>query len=128
MIFLSCYTTESTLQFKVGLQPDHFDFKKGDFFMLKMVIFKKRMWFGLCMLLIGLMMAPGLVVGLDKVNINTADKEMLSSLPGVGPVIADRIIENREKNGPFKNNEEITKIKGIGEKTFQKIKDLITVE
>ena len=47
--------------------------------MLKMVIFKKRMWFGLCMLLIGLMMAPGLVVGLDKVNINTADKEALSS-------------------------------------------------
>ena len=96
--------------------------------MLKMVIFKKRMWFGLCMLLIGLMMAPGLVVGLDKVNINTADKEILSSLPGVGPVIADRIIENREKNGPFKTSEEITKIKGIGEKTFQKIKDLITVE
>ena len=96
--------------------------------MQKMVISKKRMWFGLCILLIGLMMAPGLTVALDKVNINTADKEMLSSLPGVGPVIADRIIENREKNGPFKNNEEITKIKGIGEKTFQKIKDLITVE
>ena len=96
--------------------------------MLKMVISKKGMWFGLCILLIGLMMAPGLVVGLDKVNINTADKEILSSLPGVGPVIADRIIENREKNGPFKNKEEITKIKGIGEKTFQKIKDLIAVE
>ena len=96
--------------------------------MLKMVIFKKRMWFSLCMLLIGLMMAPGLVIGLDKVNINTADKEALSSFPGVGPVIAGRIIEYREKNGPFKNIEEITKIKGIGEKTFQKIKDLIVVE
>ena len=95
--------------------------------MLKMVMFKKRMWFGLCMLLIGLMMAPGLVVGLDKVNINTADKEALSSLPGVGPVIAARIIEYREKE-PFKNIEEIKKIKGIGEKTFQKIKDLIAVE
>ena len=93
-----------------------------------MVIFKKRMWFGLCVLLIGLMMAPGLVVGLDKVNINTADKEALSSLPGVGPVIAGRIIEYREKNGPFKNIAEITKIKGIGEKISQKIKDLITVE
>ena len=89
--------------------------------MLKMVIFKKRMWFSLCMLLIGLMMAPGLVVGVDKVNINTADVEALSSLPGVGPVTAGRIIEYREKNGPFKNKEEITKIKGIGEKTFQKM-------
>jgi len=86
------------------------------------------MWVGLCILLTGLMMAPGLTVALDKVNINTADKEMLSSLPGVGPVTAGRIIEYREKNGPFKNKEEITKIKGIGEKTFQKIKDLITVE
>jgi competence protein ComEA len=49
-------------------------------------------------------------------------------LPGVGPVTAGRIVEYREKNGPFKTSEEITKIKGIGEKTFQKIKDLITVE
>ncbi|MCF8128208.1 MAG: helix-hairpin-helix domain-containing protein [Deltaproteobacteria bacterium] len=96
--------------------------------MLKMVVFKKRMWFGLCMLLMGLVVAPGLVVAVDKVNINTADKETLSSLPGVGPVIADRIIEYREKNELFKNKEEITEVKGIGEKTFQKIKDLIVVE
>jgi len=96
--------------------------------MVKMVIFKKRIWLGLCVLLIGLMIAPGLAVAVDKVNINTADKEALSSLSGVGPVTAGRIIEYREKNGPFKNIDEITKIKGIGEKTFQKIKDLITVE
>jgi comEA protein len=96
--------------------------------MLKMVIFKKRMWFGLCLLLIGLMMAPGLAVAIDKVNINTADKSALSSLSGVGPAIAGRIIEYREKNGPFKNVEEITKVKGIGEKTFQKMKDLITIK
>jgi competence ComEA-like helix-hairpin-helix protein len=95
--------------------------------MLKMVVLRKRMWFGLCVLLMGLMVAPGLVVAVDKVNINTADKEALSSLPGVGPVIADRIIEYRE-NEPFKNKEGITKVKGIGEKTFQKIKDLIVVE
>ncbi len=96
--------------------------------MLKMLIFRKRMWFGLCVLFMGLMVAPGLVVAVDKVNINTADKEALSSLPGVGPVIADRIIEYREKNERFKNKKEITNIKGIGEKTFQKIKDLIVVE
>jgi len=96
--------------------------------MVKMVIFKKRIWLGLCVLLIGLMIAPGLAVAVDKVNINTADKEALSSLSGVGPVTAGRIIEYREKNGPFKNIDEITKIKGIGEKTFEKMKDLITVE
>ena len=41
---------------------------------------------------------------------------------------AERIIEYRAKNGPFKNKEEITKIKGIGEKTYQKIKDFIAIE
>jgi competence protein ComEA len=74
------------------------------------------------------MMAPGLAVAADKVNINTADKEVLSSLTGVGPVTAERIIEYREKNGPFKSKEAITKVKGIGEKTFQKIKDFIVIE
>ena len=96
--------------------------------MLKVVIFKQRIWLSLCILLIGLMMAPGLAVGADKVNINTADKEVLSSLTGVGPVTAERIIEYREKIGPFKSKEEITKVKGIGEKTFQKIKDSIVIE
>ncbi|EFK09235.1 conserved hypothetical protein, partial [delta proteobacterium NaphS2] len=52
----------------------------------------------------------------------------LSSLPGIGPAIAERIIEYREKNKSFKKIEDIMDIKGIGEKTFQKIKDLITVE
>lgn len=96
--------------------------------MLKTVIFKKRMWFGLFMLLMGLMLAPGLVVAVEKVNINTADKEALSSLPGIGPSIADRIVQYREENGPFKNKDEITKVKGIGDKTFQKIRDLIVLE
>ncbi|HKI50128.1 MAG TPA: helix-hairpin-helix domain-containing protein [Desulfobacteria bacterium] len=96
--------------------------------MLKMVVFKRRIWFGLCILLIGLIMAPGLALAADKVNINTADKEVLSSLTGIGPVTAERIIEYRDKNGPFKSKEEITKVKGIGEKTFQKIKDLIVIE
>ena len=96
--------------------------------MLKTIVFKKRIWLGLCMLLMGLMIAPGLVVAVDKVNINTADKEALSSLPGVGPAIADRIIQYREKNGPFKSKEEIAEVKGIGDKTCQKIKDLIVLE
>lgn len=96
--------------------------------MLNKVFLKKGMWFCLCVMLMGLMAASGLVFAADKVNINTADKEALCTLPGIGPAIADRIIEYREKTEPFKNIEEITKVKGIGEKTFQKIKDTIVVK
>ena len=90
--------------------------------------FKRQMLIGLCILLAAFLMAPVLVVAGDKVNINTASKEALSGLNGIGPVTAERIIEYRDKNGPFKNKEEITKVKGVGEKTFQKIKDSIVVE
>ena len=89
---------------------------------------KRQALIGLCILLAAFLIAPVLVVAGDKVNINTASKEELSGLIGIGPVIAERIIEYRNKNGPFKNKEEITKIKGIGEKTFEKIKDLIVIE
>ena len=61
-----------------------------------------------------------------KININTADKETLDSIEHIGPVYAERIIEYREKH-PFETIEEIMEIKGIGEKTFQDIKDDITV-
>jgi competence protein ComEA len=62
-----------------------------------------------------------------KVNINTASLEELESLPRIGPAIANRIIEYRNTHGRFKSIEEITKVKGIGKKTFEKIKDMITV-
>jgi len=62
-----------------------------------------------------------------KVNINTASISELQSLPQIGEVVAQRIIDYREKHGKFEKIEEIMKIKGIGEKTFLKLKDLITV-
>ncbi|MCL4300409.1 MAG: helix-hairpin-helix domain-containing protein [Anaerolineae bacterium] len=62
------------------------------------------------------------------ININTATPEQLDSLPGVGPAIAQRIIDYREKIGGFKAAEEITEVSGIGEATWAKIKDLITVQ
>lgn len=62
-----------------------------------------------------------------KININTATKEMLLSLDGIGEVYSMRIIEYREKT-KFSTIEEIKNVSGIGEKTFEKIKNKITVE
>ena len=64
----------------------------------------------------------------NLININTADETELQKIRGVGPVIAGRIVEYRRNNGAFQNIEEIKKVRGIGEKTFQKMKDSITVQ
>ncbi len=56
------------------------------------------------------------------VNINTADKEMLILLPGIGPVAAEAILAYRKDNGNFKSVDELTKVKGIGDKTLEKLK------
>ena len=61
------------------------------------------------------------------ININTAGVDQLVKLPRVGPTIAQRIIDFREKNGKFKRLEDIMKVKGIGEKTFAGMKKMITV-
>lgn len=62
-----------------------------------------------------------------KTNINTCAKEELVSLPGIGDVIADRIIEYRKEN-TFKSIEDIKNVSGIGDKKFEGIKELITVK
>mgnify|MGYP005856075325 CR=1 FL=1 len=66
--------------------------------------------------------------GSGLVNINTAGTGELEKLPGIGPALAGRIIDFREKNGPFGNVEDITKVSGIGPALLAKIKDKITVE
>ncbi|KAB3533109.1 helix-hairpin-helix domain-containing protein [Alkaliphilus serpentinus] len=63
-----------------------------------------------------------------KININTADSKGLISLNGIGEAIANRIIEYRNVNGPFKSIEEIKNVSGIGESKFNAIKDKITVK
>jgi len=63
-----------------------------------------------------------------KININKATVDQLKEIKGIGESYAKRIIEYREKNGPFKKIEDIKEVKGIGEKLFEKIKDQITIE
>lgn len=77
-----------------------------------------------------LMMAwvvPALAGNNEKVNINTATKDELVTLDGIGDSYAERIIMFRDKNGPFQKPEDILKIKGIGEKTFEANQDRIIV-
>lgn len=61
-----------------------------------------------------------------KVNINTADSEELQTITGVGPATAEKIISYRESNGRFKAIEDIKNVSGIGDKTFEKMKESIT--
>jgi len=62
-----------------------------------------------------------------RININTATSAELQKLPRVGPKIAQRIIDFRNQNGNFKTIEDIMKVRGIGEKVFKQIRDMITV-
>lgn len=64
---------------------------------------------------------------MGKVNVNTATAEQLDSLPSIGPAYAARIIEYRNSHGGFKTVEELTNVSGIGTKTLEKIRDLVTV-
>jgi len=61
------------------------------------------------------------------VNVNTADATKLSLLPRVGPAVAERILDYRKENGPFKSAEDLMQVRGIGEKTFALIKPYVAL-
>jgi competence protein ComEA len=70
--------------------------------------------------------APTAAAG-SAINLNTATAAQLETLPGVGKATAERILEYRQKNGGFKKVEDLMNVRGIGEKSFLKMKPLIMV-
>lgn len=64
----------------------------------------------------------------NKVNINSADESTLTTLPGIGPSKAQAILSYREENGSFNSIEDLKNVSGIGEKTFERLKELIDVK
>jgi competence ComEA-like helix-hairpin-helix protein len=64
----------------------------------------------------------------QPININTASAKELEGLPGIGKGLAERIIEHREKHGPFRRAEHLIIVRGISDRRFRALRDLITVE
>jgi competence protein ComEA len=75
----------------------------------------------------GVALASGKPAPAGKVNVNTASVEQLTVLPGVGPKLAARIVEQRQKSGGFKSTQELMNVKGIGEKNYAKIQTYLTL-
>lgn len=78
-------------------------------------------------LVLSLALSVSMVQAQTKVNINEAPAELLQTLPGIGPALAERIIEYRTQT-PFESIEDLKKVSGIGEVTFEAMKEFLTVE
>lgn len=63
-----------------------------------------------------------------KVNINAATAKELQGLPGIGQVMAERIVAYRTEKGKFKSTDDLLKVKGVGKKSLEKIRELISIE
>ncbi|HNX49514.1 MAG TPA: helix-hairpin-helix domain-containing protein [Thermoanaerobaculaceae bacterium] len=80
----------------------------------------------LAAILAGESLAAGAAAG--QINVNTATAQELQLLPRVGPALAQRIVDFRTENGPFKASEELTRVKGIGEKSFALLQPYVNVQ
>ncbi len=84
----------------------------------------------MCCLVLALALVTALPLNAQesgKVNVNEATVEQLAEIKFIGPAIAERIVEYRKEMGPFGEIEDLMKVKGIGPKTFEKIKDQLTI-
>ena len=64
----------------------------------------------------------------ERVELNTADRPALEALPGIGPRTAELIIEYRDENGGFEKVEDLMNVRGIGERTFLRLRDLVRID
>ncbi|HLB61359.1 MAG TPA: ComEA family DNA-binding protein [Actinomycetota bacterium] len=71
--------------------------------------------------------APGTLGGSELVNLNTATAEQLETLPGIGEVLAQAIVDYRSENGPFATVEQLEDVSGIGPSILENVRDLVTV-
>ncbi|RMH05866.1 MAG: ComEA family DNA-binding protein [Nitrospirae bacterium] len=88
---------------------------------MSVLAFLCTMWF-----LIGVQ-EPSLAAAEKQLDLNTATVKALQALPGIGQTLAKRIVDYRDAFGPFKSVEELRQVKGIGDRTLAKIRDLVTV-
>jgi competence protein ComEA len=79
------------------------------------------------LLVSGTALAAGKPAPTSKVNLNTASIQQLTTLPGVGPKLAARIVEYRQKSGAFRSTQELINVQGVGEKNFAKIEPWLSV-
>jgi len=94
-----------------------------------------------CLLCLGVWIVPATLIAAPQqpshqsgkvqprpVNINSASSEELQVIPGIGVTLAERIIAYRTENGPFKNTEALTSVRGIGEKSLTKLRSWVTLK
>lgn len=84
-------------------------------------------WFVVSVVLLSLLSAGSVIAADSKIDLNMASVKQLQTLKGIGETLAKRIVDFRDKNGPFMSIDEVKKTKGIGTKIFKNIEGEITV-